>query len=331
MVTLALIGAGSIGSVHAANIAAHPRARLGWIYDAGHDAAAALAERHGARAARTLDKALGEGVDAAVIASSTASHGEVARACIAAGKAFLCEKPLAKDLAAAEAIVDAARAAGLVTAIGFNRRLDRGYAAIRHAVASREIGRLEAILITSRSAAPPTVQSVQATGGLLGEKGSHFYDLACWIAGEYPLELQAMGAALVDPAFAGIGEVDVAMITLAMPSGALCQLDFSWRAAYGQDERLEAVGALGMLQTSQAPDAPFSRFGAAGLTQASLLPGWLARFAPTYAEELEHFVRALETGQAPELASLEDGLAAQRLAEAAARSIRERRRIRLDD
>jgi myo-inositol 2-dehydrogenase/D-chiro-inositol 1-dehydrogenase len=121
------------------------------------------------------------------------------------------------------------------------------------------------------------------------------------------------------------------MITLAMPSGALCQLDFSWRAAYGQDERLEVAGALGMLQTSQAPDAPFSRFGAAGLTQASLLPGWLARFAPTYAEELEHFVRALETGQAPELASLEDGLAAQRLAEAAARSIRERRRIRLDD
>ena len=330
VVTLALIGAGNIGGVHAANIAAHPRARLGWVYDARHEAAAALAGKHGARAARSLDEALGEGVDAAVIASSTASHGEVAEACIAAGKAFLCEKPLAKDLGAARRIVGAARTAGLITAIGFNRRLDRGYAAIRQAVASGEIGRLEAILITSRSATPPSVQSVQATGGLLGEKGSHFYDLACWIAGEYPLELHAMGAALVDPAFAEVGEVDVAMITLAMPSGALCQLDFSWRAAYGQDERLEAVGALGMLQTSQAPDAPFSRYGSAGLTQAAPLPGWLARFAPTYAEELERFVRALETGQTPELASLEDGLAAQRLAEAAARSIREGRRIRLD-
>jgi myo-inositol 2-dehydrogenase/D-chiro-inositol 1-dehydrogenase len=329
VLSLALIGAGNIGGVHAANIAAHPRASLGWVYDARPEAAAALAAKHGARVARSLDEALAD-ADAAVIASSTASHGAVAEACIAAHKAFLCEKPLAKDLDAARRIVGAARAAGLITAIGFNRRLDRGYAAIRQAVASGEIGRLEAILITSRSATPPTVQSVQATGGLLGEKGSHFYDLACWIAGEYPLELHAMGTALVDPAFAEVGEVDVAMITLAMPGGALCQLDFSWRAAYGQDERLEAVGALGMLQTSQAPDAPFSRYGSAGLTQSAPLPGWLERFEPTYAEELERFVRALETGQAPELATLEDGLAAQRLAEAAARSIREGRRIRPD-
>jgi myo-inositol 2-dehydrogenase/D-chiro-inositol 1-dehydrogenase len=327
VVTLALIGAGNIGGVHAANIAAHPRASLGWIHDARHEAAAALAGKHGARVARSLDEAL-EGADAALIASSTASHGEVADACIAAGKAFLCEKPLAKDLDTARRIVGAAR--GLITAIGFNRRLDRGYAAIRDAVTRGEIGRLEAILITSRSAAPPTVDSVQATGGLLGEKGSHFYDLACWIAGEYPLELHAMGATLVDPGFAEVGEVDVAMITLAMPSGALCQLDFSWRAAYGQDERLEAVGALGMLQISQAPDAPFSRYGSEGLTQAAPLPGWLARFAPTYAEELERFVRALETDRTPDLASLEDGIAAQRLAEAAARSIREGRRTRLD-
>jgi len=330
VVTLALIGAGTIGTVHAANLAAHSRARLGWVYDTRRETALTLAEKHGARAARSLDEALGDGVDAAIIASSTTSHGDVASACIAAGKPFLCEKPLAKDLSAARRIVGAARAAGITAAIGFNRRLDRSYAAIRDAVAGGEIGRLEAILITSRSATPPTIQSVQATGGLLGEKGSHFYDLACWIAGEYPLELHAMGAALVDPAFAEIGEVDVAMVTLAMPSGALCQLDFSWRAAYGQDERLEAVGAQGMLQISQAPDAPFSRYGSTGMMQAAPLPGWLARFAPTYAEELERFVRALEAGRAPDLPTLEDGLAAQRLAEAAACSIRERRRIRLD-
>jgi myo-inositol 2-dehydrogenase/D-chiro-inositol 1-dehydrogenase len=85
-----------------------------------------------------------------------------------------------------------------------------------------------------------------------------------------------------------------------------------------------------MLQTPQAPDAPFTRYGSTGMTQAAPLPGWLARFAPTYAEELDRFLRALEAGRAPELATLEDGLAAQRLAEAAARSIREGRRIRLD-
>jgi myo-inositol 2-dehydrogenase/D-chiro-inositol 1-dehydrogenase len=328
MVTLSLIGAGTIGAVHAANLAAHPRVRFAWVQDARPAAAAALAARYGARAARSLEEALGEGVDGAIIASSTASHGAVARACVAAGKAFLCEKPLAQDLGDARRIVEAASERGVIAAIGFNRRLDRGYAGIRAAVAAGEIGRLEALLITSRSATPPTVETVQATGGLLGEKGSHFFDLACWIAGEYPVELHAMGAALVDPGFAAIGEVDVAMITLAMPSGTLCQLDFSWRAAYGQDERLEAVGALGMLQTPQAPDAPFSRLDAGGFSQSAPLPGWLARFAPTYAEELDRFVRALEEGRAPELATLADGLAAQRLSEAARRSIREGRRVR---
>ena len=161
MVTLALIGAGNIGSVHAANIASHPRARLGWIYDARHEAAAALAAKHGARVAGSLDEALGGGVDAAVIASSTASHGEVAEACITAGRPFLCEKPLAKDLDVAVRIVRAAGEAGLITAMAFHRRLDRGYGAIRDAVmANGSIDRERLACVFAPAGTPPAIAAM---------------------------------------------------------------------------------------------------------------------------------------------------------------------------
>lgn len=328
MLTVSLIGAGTIGRVHAGNVAARPGARLGFVHDVRPDAAEAAAAPSGARVARSLDEAIA-GADAVIIASSTASHGAVAEACVTAGTPFLCEKPLASDLATAERIVAAAGEAGLITAMGFNRRLHGPYAALRDAVAGGEIGALEALLFTSRSAAPPTVEFARTSGGLLGEKGSHFYDLACWIAGGFPVELNAMGSALVNPDFATIGEVDTAMITLRMATGVLVQLDFSWRAAYGQDERIEAHGALGMLQTDQGPVAPYLRSTAAGAARDGRLPGWHDRLEATYRIELDRFLAALEAGATPDLATLADGLAAQRIAEAGMRSIREGRRIDL--
>lgn len=328
MLTVSLIGAGAIGRIHAGNIAAHPGARLGFVHDVRPEAAAAVAACCGARVARSLEEAVGE-ADAAIIASSTASHGAVAQACIAAKTPFLCEKPLG-DSATAERIVAAVRESGLTAAMGFNRRLHGPYAAVREAVRDGTIGALEALLFTSRSESPPTVDFVRRSGGLLGEKGSHFYDLACWITGDVPVELNAMGACLVNPEFASIGEVDTAMLTLRMSRGILVQFDFSWRAAYGQDERIEAHGSLGMVQTEQSPVAPYLRSSATGAVHEGRLPGWHARLEPTYRIELDRFLRAVQTGAPHGLATLADGLAAQRIAEAGMRSIREGRRIAFD-
>ena len=328
MLTLSLIGAGNIGKVHAHNVAAHAGARLGYVFDIDREAAEAVAGQYGARATASLEEALGGDVDAAIIAASTSTHGEILAACVDAKKAFLCEKPLASSVAAAEKIVAGVKEAGLTAAIGFNRRFDFQYAGIKEAVARGDIGQPELMLITSRTAKPPTVEFIKTSGGLLGEKGSHFYDLACWITGEYPAEIQASGSALVNPRFAEIGEVDTAVITLCMPSGMLCQLDFSWRAAYGQDERIEVLGSLGMLQTRQSPVSPFVRHDEAGMTCDGRFPGWLERFEPTYGMQLDAFIRAVGTGTEA-FPAVEDGLAAQRLTEAGMQSIRERRAIKV--
>ena len=329
MWNIALIGAGAIGKIHACNIAAHQNAQLTHICDTRVEVAESVAAEHGSEAVASVDEALGSEVDAVIIASSTATHGDIAKACIDAGKPFLCEKPLASDLSTANAIADSARNSGLIAGMAFNRRLHPQYGGIKKAVAAGEIGPVESMLITSRTAAAPTVEFIKTSGGLFGEKGSHFYDLARWILDEHPVELFAMGAALVNPRFADIGEVDTAMITMRFPSGALCQLDFSWRAAYGQDERLEVMGSLGMLQTQQSPVGPFMRFTNSGLTQDGPMPTWYERFEQTYAMELDVFFHALETGKPGELPTLADGVAAQQVADGARRSVQEGRVVKL--
>ncbi len=326
MLNIAVIGAGAIGRVHARNLSCHPGVQLGYVCDINPDVANSVAAEHGARAA-SLDDVLGSDVDGVIVASSTKSHGDVTRACITAGKPFLCEKPLASDQSTAKEIVEAVRAANLTAGMAFNRRLHPQYSGIRAAVAAGEIGRIESMLITSRTATAPSIEFIQTSGGLFGEKGSHFYDLVRWITGEHPVELFAMGAALVNPRFADVGEVDTAMITMRLPSGALCLLDFSWRAAYGQDERLEVVGSQGMLQTRQAPVGPFIRFSQSGMAQDGPMPTWYERFEQTYVMELDVFFQAIETGQHGELPTLMDGLAAQQLADAAGQSVQEGRPI----
>jgi len=323
MLNIALIGAGAIGQVHARNLSFHTGAKLVYVCDTNADVANSVAVEYGARAVVSMDDALGNDVDGVIVASSTSTHGDVTKACIEAGKPFLCEKPLASDLPTATKIVESVRSKNLIAGMAFNRRLHPQYSGIRAAVASGEIGQVESMLITSRTASAPTIEFIKTSGGLFGEKGSHFYDLVRWITGEHPVELFAMGAALVNPRFADVGEVDTAMITMRLPSGALCLLDFSWRAAYGQDERLEVVGSQGMLQTQQALVGPFLRFTPSGMAQDGPMPTWYQRFEQTYAMELDVFFQAIETGQLGEFPTLVDGLAAQQLADAAKQSVQE--------
>lgn len=320
MLNIAVVGAGTIGKIHAANIQESDQARLTHICDLNHEAALDVAANHGCKAEHSLDWLVDGVVDGVIIASATASHGDVAKACVAAKIPFLCEKPLASDQTTAQEILKAACRAGLLAGMAFNRRFDKQYADINTAITEGSIGTIETIQFTSRTAAAPSVQFLKTSGGLFGEKGAHFYDLARWITGEHPTELVAMGAALIDPAFATAGETDTAMITMKMPSGALCQFSFSWRAAYGQDERIEVHGSKGMLLGDQATTATFDRYSQNGRDRGGLLPTWFERFADSYKVELGHFIEAVRTGEPGDLPTLDDGVAAQEIADAAKRS-----------
>ena len=126
MQRFALLGAGFIGSVHAANLAAHPAVDFALVYDIDQSRAAALASRHGATATTDLQQVFdSSSVDALLIASSTDTHADHLRRGADAGVAVLCEKPIDLDLQRAVDAVAYATARSTRVMVDFNRRFDR--------------------------------------------------------------------------------------------------------------------------------------------------------------------------------------------------------------
>ena len=326
MINILLVGAGSVGQIHAANLVDHPGVNFFGIADIDAQRAEALAARHAVRALPAAEK-IDPGVDAVIIASSTAAHAEAVRACLGGGHHLLCEKPLSRDIAETRTLVSQAASANLVCAVGFDRRFAPEYIDLREAVRRGEIGKPEMLSFISRSEAPPSPDFLLSSGGLFGEKGSHFYDLTRWITDENPSEVFAMGSVLVNPAYRQVHEVDTAAILMRLPSGALVKFDFSWRAAYGQDERLEVFGSRGMVQMLQPLAGHTVLTDGRGRHQDGPVPSWRTRFLTSYAAELDAFVAAIKGDKQPQLATLADGLAAQQLADAVARSVQENRPI----
>jgi len=322
-----LIGAGTIGRVHAQNIANHPQASLRWVVDNDRSRGETLAMAHGAAWFASLDDALTDKpVQAVVIASSTNVHEEHLLSCVRAGKAILCEKPIADGLDRAKACLDAARAAGVAAAIGFNRRLDVHHRAVYDRVRSGEIGPVETLHIVSRSSRSAAPEAAHRAGGMLREKGTHFYDLAFWMAGSEPVEIYAAGGCLFDQGYAAFGDVDTAALTLRFESGALATFSFSRRTAYGYDEMIEVFGAQGMLQSKRQRQRGVALYKGSNVIEDGMHAGWYERFAPTYVAQLDVFVAAVRDG-GPVAADLADGMRAQAVAEAAIESVVQRKPI----
>ena len=125
--------------------------------------------------------------------------------------------------------------------VGFNRRFDPTFRAIRERVAAGEIGRLEQLIITSRDPAPPPAAYIATSGGLFRDMTIHDFDMARFFLGEV-VEVQAMGANLVADYIADAGDIDSAVVVLRGADGALCHITNSRRCSFGYDQRLEAFG-----------------------------------------------------------------------------------------
>jgi predicted dehydrogenase len=162
---IALIGAGRIGKIHAANIAAHPALRLAWVIDPHASSAEALATQHGARVG-TLDAALADAsVAGVVIASSTDTHLDYSLAAARAGKAVFCEKPLDQDLGRATQAAAEFEKLGARLFLAFNRRFDPNFASLQARLSGGAVGALETLHIISprsRAAPRPTMSPARA-------------------------------------------------------------------------------------------------------------------------------------------------------------------------
>jgi myo-inositol 2-dehydrogenase/D-chiro-inositol 1-dehydrogenase len=327
MLDIAVIGAGRIGRIHAGNIAAHSGAKLAGICDADADAANRLATAHGTRILSVADTM---NADAVLIASPTATHADFIEQAATAGRSVFCEKPIDLSAVRVRICLEAARQAGIVLMVGFNRRFDPHFALLKQRLDGGEIGALELLTIISRDPSPPPVSYVTTSGGLFRDMMIHDFDMARFLMGEEPVEVTATASCLIDPAIGEAGDVDTAVVTLRTASGKLCQISNSRRATYGYDQRIEAHGEGGLLRAGNVLPTTIEVATADGIRTDPVLPFFLERYASAYRVELDAFVKAAR-GDGPARPNGEDGLRALLLADAAVRSAASGRTMRPEE
>jgi myo-inositol 2-dehydrogenase/D-chiro-inositol 1-dehydrogenase len=315
MINFCQFGAGRIGSIHAANIAHHPNARLCTVVDTDRTAADRLAALYGASVG-TGDSLADPAIHAVIICSPTDTHADLVEAAARAGKAIFCEKPLDLDRKRAEVCAALAASCGVALMVGFNRRFDPNFARLEQQIREGRIGKLEILTITSRDPAPPPLAYVKVSGGLFRDMMIHDLDIARWLCAEEAVQVFAVAGNLIDPAIGQAGDVDTAVVALRMKSGVLVQISNSRRAVYGYDQRIEALGSKGALQAGNVVESTVVFAGEDGVTSEGPVNFFLERYAEAYRLELAHFIDALASGTPP-MTSGEDGVRALTLADAA--------------
>lgn len=328
MIEVALFGAGRIGKIHAANLAAQPGVRFKYVVDVNQEAAAALAGLHGGSSA-TVEAALADpAIKAVVIASSTDTHADLILRSAAAGKAIFCEKPVDLTIDRARACAAAVKEAGVMCMLGFQRRYDPTFNAVKKRLEAGEIGTPELLVVTSRDPGPPPVSYIKVSGGIFKDMLIHDFDIFRWILDDEAVSVHATGSCLVDPAIGEAGDLDTAIVTIRTAKGRLCQINASRRAAYGYDQRFEVLGSAGMLQAGNHKPTEVTAYGSVNVSVDKPEDFFLERYRVAYAQEMAHFFDALTHGT-PLRTTVHDGLKALELAEAATLSWREGRVVNL--
>lgn len=319
MLNVGLLGAGRIGQVHAVNIASHSESRLVAVSDVNGTAAEALGGKFGAAVKSSEEIIADASIDAVLIATSTDTHADLIERATAAGKAVLCEKPVDLSLERARACQAVAAKTGRPVMIGFNRRFDPNFAALKKGLEAGEVGKPELLSITSFDPAPPPVSYIKVSGGLFRDMAIHDFDMACWIMGGMPESVTAKGSCVAEPAIGKAGDVDLAVSVLTYADGRMAVIKNSRRAVYGYDQRIELLGSEGLLAARNMLENTVEKSTKAGVISAKPTYFFLERYMPAYAREWEAFVQAFADGKSMPV-TLDDGITALTVAEAATQS-----------
>jgi myo-inositol 2-dehydrogenase / D-chiro-inositol 1-dehydrogenase len=327
-VGIAVLGAGRIGRIHAASVAANPKAKLIAVADPYPEAVEPLATSLGADAMTEPMVAIARpDVDAVVIGTPTDTHVGYLLKAVELGKAVLCEKPIDLDMAKSESAAAEVERVGGRVMLAFNRRFDSTFAAMRRAIDAGRIGEVRQVIISSRDPGMPPAAYVKTSGGIFRDMTIHDLDMARWLLGEEPVLVSAVGARVVDPNLSQYEDYDTAMVLLQTASGKQAHINNCREAVYGYDQRVEVFGATGLLTHDNLRPTTM-RVTTAETTDARdpLLNFFLERYAQAYRTELDAFIDAL-VEQKPMPTTMRDGVMALRLAECAIESVRTGRSV----
>ena len=320
-------GVGRIGTMHANLLARHPLVTGLVIFDPFPGRAAAVAAELDVDAVDSVQAFRDMNVDAAVIATSTASHADLVENFCRAGVPTFCEKPVAMDVGRTLDVARVQAETGTLVHVGFQRRFDPGYVELRRRVLAGELGGIRRLHLVSADPAPPPATFISTSGGIFRDLLIHDFDLLRWVTGREVAQVWATGSNRGAPYFAAAGDVDEAVVVVTMDDGTIASIHGSRYNGAGYDVRMEVAGteatAMAGLDarlpmTSTEPgDAPLSG------------PAWALfsdRFAAAYQAEMTAFLE-IAGSSGPSPCSVSDGYEALLIAEAADLSLRRGRLV----
>jgi myo-inositol 2-dehydrogenase/D-chiro-inositol 1-dehydrogenase len=305
---LAVVGLGRIGRLHADNLSNRVgSAQLAAVVDANEELARRFGEVHGVTWTARLEDILGDpSLDGVVISAPSGLHPELVKLAAGAGKHVFCEKPLGLDSGACRAAVSEARAAGVALQVGFQRRFDPDWQAMKAALDEGATGALQLFRSSHRNAHAPS--SVAELGDVFVDIAIHDLDAARWLGGRIS-ELYAS----TTPDGTGC-----AVIAARFESGALAAIDVHRAAGYGFECSAEVVGSKGTVRCGYSTRGGCELL-ADGRASTVLAENHAARHAAAYVAELEHFGN-IAAGRGDPRVGGEDAAAALELAELACRA-----------
>ncbi len=334
MLKVGIIGAGRIGKVHAESIAKFvPNAEVKAIADPFMtDETREWAKSMGINDIYTDHKDIlnDSEIEAVLVCSSTDTHSQMSIEAAEAGKHIFCEKPIDHDLERIHRVLEVVEKAGVKFQVGFNRRFDHNFRAVKEAVAAGKIGDPHIIKITSRDPEAPPAEYVKVSGGIFLDMTIHDFDMARYLSGSEVEEVYAVGNVLVDPAIGEAGDVDTAIITLKFKNGALGVIDNSRRAAYGYDQRAEVFGSKGSVAVKNDTNSTAVISTVDGVNAEKPLYFFLERYMQSFADEVKQFVDAIVNDTEVPVTGI-DGLKPVLIGLAAKKSLEEGRPVKISE
>jgi myo-inositol 2-dehydrogenase/D-chiro-inositol 1-dehydrogenase len=323
MLRIGIIGAGAMGLCHGINLHRYMTGvRVAAFYEPDPSRAEA------ARAAWGNPPAFGEpgelirrrDIDAVVVASPDATHGELVMACLEEKKPVFCEKPLAAEITYAAAVVEREKALGKrYLSLGFHRRFDPRHRGLKGILDS---GTLGAPLLWKGVHRNPEAMYRNSGAFVLVNSAGHDIDSARWLLGAEVKAIQVRG--LKSRPELGEDARDLLVFQMEMAGGALACGEVYVNAAYGYEVSAEVVCQRGSAVTGE-PAHPVVRFE--NRRGAAVSGDFRADFAEAYLGELIEWTGALREGRPFQGASAWDGYAALAVSLAGAASLAERREV----
>ncbi len=326
MINFALFGAGRIGAIHGSNVLRHSGANLIALHDPFAENADRLSAGLGCEQWSPEQVFASDQIDAVLICSATDTHADLIEQAVASGKHVFCEKPIDLSLSRVRECCASVAATDCRTLVAFNRRFDPNFQLLKQQCDQGVVGDVEMVSIISKDPSPPPVDYIKVSGGMFRDMTIHDFDMARFLLAEEITEVSAYASCLVDSEIGKAGDVDSAMITLKTASGKLAQITNSRRASYGYDQRIEIHGSKGMLEAGNVNESTVTAHTEASINGPKPLHFFLQRYDSAYRTELDSFIRSLN-GEAVSYPSMEDGLQALLLAEAALLSCQQGRSV----